>query len=210
MYDKQLIEKIVAEVLKEKNVFQNKNKPVLHVVQANKSKDNAIINLETNWLLEWVDLDHLDESETISQAVFPQVDQDLFVKSAMGITDTPESHWFAKLMSSGVAIHFILDRSMEWIHTQPEKIPAPYLGKMRNYEKELRSYHVSILKEDEVLTPPNNKNGSPFYFDGKLLTQDEITRWPYSDIHISQKTIITPLARDTARDANITISIEEL
>lgn len=209
MYDKQLIEEIVAEILKKKKVLREKNKPVLHVIHAGGHKDELIEKLESSWDLEWVDPTSIDGSESISQAIFPHVDQDLFVKSALGITDTPKSDSFAKLVRNGVAIHFMLDRSMEWIHTQPEKVPAPYLSKMREYEKELRSYHVSILKPYEVPPPPNKKSDSPFYFNGKLLNQEEINKWPYSDIHISQKTIITPLARDTARDDNISITIEE-
>ncbi|WP_281974679.1 hypothetical protein [Halobacillus litoralis] len=209
MYDRKLIQQIVVEILKDEKILQDTpiSKPTLHVVTTEGCHE-GLEGWKNDWNLKCMKPEEVDASETISHALFPHVEQDLFVKSALGVTDTAESRCFSELLSGGTRVHFLLDRSMNLLFTPSELTPAPYIERLRTYEDNLRSYRVSVLPSGDVLSPPGEASSSPFYFDGKLLTQKEMSKWLYNDILISRETIVTPLAKDTAREENITISIE--
>ncbi|GEN54561.1 hypothetical protein [Halobacillus faecis] len=207
MYDRKLIKEIVAEILKEQG-HDPVSKPTLHVITSEGIPED-LEEWKSSWHLNWIKPEDVEGLDFPSHALFPHVDQDLFVKSALGLADTAESRCFSRLVSSGTRVQFRLDRSLDWIFTPSEGIPAPYVERLRSYKEDLLSFRVSVLPSGDVLSPPGETSSSPFYYAGKLLTQKEVSEWLYNDIHISKETIVTPLAKDAAREANLIISIEE-
>lgn len=60
-------------------------------------------------------------------------------------------------------------------------------------------------EEEEVIIPPASKEEDS---SRKLITQNDIVEYKKKKMILSKNTIITPLARDTARELNIEIIVE--
>ncbi|WP_028783832.1 hypothetical protein [Thalassobacillus devorans] len=207
MIDRQMVEEIVVEVLKRHMGEVEGGKPKLSVISAAAVDEQTIKVLERHWKPVVMDPSDNDVQENADQAVFLQVDQDLLVKSATGITDTDESRLFAELMLQGSDIHFVLHDKLRWIASNSEKAPninARYKEMLIGYYEKLLDYGVSFTEVDQ-LGQGKIENRDDWIFKEKLLTQTILEKWQDRVIHVSTHTIVTPLARDTARERNIKI-----
>ncbi|WP_349410003.1 hypothetical protein [Pseudalkalibacillus sp. SCS-8] len=209
MLDKQLIEQIVLEVLDRNGFRSGDGKPSLLVVSATDSEDDVHEMLNEHW--HTICFQPTEEIPAgVKDAVFVEVGQDLLVKGAIGLTDTEESALFSKLMLAEVDVRFVLSQELEWMLTGSKEHVSPYARMLYEHYEKLQSFGVSFTNETSTIKPEvhsTQTNGGKHgpYFDEKLLTQTMLEKWNEHEIHISDQTIVTPLARDTARERNIEI-----
>lgn len=209
MNDRKLIEEIVSAVLREVDDKNSTEKPGLLIINmSNIMSDQQRQLLYKDWQLKEIHPSEDQEvPEGITKAVFLGVNQDLLVKSAVGITDTPAAKLFSELMMNDVDINFILNDLFAFKLNRAGKSGKSenYRNFIRKYQDTLEDFGVSFVSVEKLLLEQQKLSRNHTHFDGKLLTQNMLQKFKTDYISIDEKTIITPLAMDSARELNITI-----
>lgn len=206
MINRQVVENIVAEVL-EKLEQERARKRMLLVVNA--QDENFLKQLEKRWKPVIIS-SPTDIPEKCEDAVFLYVSQDLLAKSVLGITDTDESQLFSYLMMTGKRIAFIPSDRLGWLLAGEMKkgVNQHYIGLLLAYKKRLETFGVQFLSISELLAAGSNDDDMNL-FQNKLLTAKDVIHSTSNKISVAKTTIITPLARDSARELGKTISVIE-
>ncbi|MBH0229713.1 hypothetical protein [Halobacillus yeomjeoni] len=211
--DREWVEQIVREVLQYQQQGLNQEKPTIHIIHSEKMKQEDKVFFEKRWNVIWVNPSEETERD-VERALFYHVEQDLLVKSSLGISDTPVSRWFSKLIRSGREVLFTLSPQLNWLK-QKENITDMsqcYADMLMQHKDNLISYGVQFLDVKEVI-PHRSQNykdegssiSSPNVYSGKLVTQRDLEKWGRKEMHVLKNTIITPLAKDKAKELNITM-----
>lgn len=205
MINKEMIEEIVKEILR------NIDSPIKNKLLVNhRGMEKDLESIE--WLKRhWHVVELTDANAPIppssQNAVFLEVDQDLFVKAALGITDTKESLFFSKILLHGLQIDFILSESL-WrvMHENSSNVNKRYLEMLLNYQNQLNDFGVRFFSSYHYIVPGQKM---PKYIGAeyreKLLTKAVIDGWKKDTITVESNTIITPMAREAAKERKITI-----
>ena len=205
--DREFIEKIVREVLAEET------KPPLFTIHSSTERTMKQVKaLRRRWKIIGLSSEDQDIPEGIEHAVFLDVDQDLLVKAAVGITDTQGGQLFSKLMVHNVQVYFIPSPDLKRILSRDETLfkHKKYIKHLRHYEKQLQDFGVRFSSLESLLPneiDPNRHSLSDRsnFFSEKLLTQKIVETWKGDRIMVHSGTLITPLARDTAKERGIAI-----
>jgi hypothetical protein len=210
MIDRELIEKVVAEVLTKLTSFdtQSLHKPNLLVV-GDYSKLDPIYqqkvyskwNIVNYHLLEDMK-DHLPK-----RVLFLEANQDLFVKGALGMSDTSESELLARCLFENIPVTLIPLDHLHSVLVNNDQPKTEYILQLKSYKDRLVKFGVSVESIDSFLNEqipfskelPSGKRN--------LLTQRDVQAHTGKRLDIVQGTIVTPLARDAARERGITIHI---
>ena len=197
MINRDIVEQIVFEVLKRLESSPLNEKPKLLVI--NPEEGPIMKKLERQWTI-------IKPSSNLTEipvdVLFFNVNQDLLVKAALGITDTPESELFSDVMIRGCKVTFILSEQLEWLLTKERNETAniEYVNHILKYKEKIESFGVNLKVEPTLsLDKGPTKLESPT-FQGKLLTQRDVQSYKEENIVIEKSTIVTPLARDSARE----------
>jgi hypothetical protein len=144
---------------------------------------------------------------TAMKVVFLEASQDLIVKGALGICDTPESELLAACILEYVPVTLIPKRYMFNILNGNQKSNQEYVSQLLDYKERLLKYGVSFNTlegfagyEEIIADKPEAK---------KLVTQRDVQDSKSDQIFVDKYTIITPLARDTARELGKSITVME-
>ncbi|WP_027415019.1 hypothetical protein [Aneurinibacillus terranovensis] len=211
MINREIVEEIVIEVLKKMGVSfvksEVENKPNLLVINA--VEDFKHDELEKYWNVIRMSSASEDFPTNVRDIIFLDVSQDLLVKGALGITDTPDSKMLANVMRRGLNVNLIPSSELEWILKTDEKnVPnKEYINHLLKYKEVLERFGVRIHSlanlssaifrmEDEII---GSCVGEQVTFHGKLLTQREVESMKEKQIIVRKSTIVTPLARDALR-----------
>ncbi|MCA0988654.1 hypothetical protein [Guptibacillus algicola] len=215
MIDRTTIEKIVVDILKEQGFTSRGAKPTLLVICSKEPEAKTLATLQDYWEPIVINPNTDDLPSKVEEAVFLNVDQDLLVKSAIGITDTNMSFTFSELMMKGSRIYFELDTLLDRFINDSNvgTVTSYYREQLKQYYEKVVKYGVSFTKLEEI-KPMNSPYHSPAHEDmrrysEKLLTQSIIESWDNEEIIISNDTIVTPMARDAARERSILIRKQE-
>ncbi|WP_240376774.1 hypothetical protein [Bacillus piscicola] len=214
--DRRLIEDIVTQVLEKMEKREKPKKPPLLAIHpASADMEAQLAFLNRYWNVTLVNpADYAAHSALVERAVFLEVDQDLLVKGALGLADSPQSVLFAELMTAGCSVHMVLSKALQWMENAVVGYQHnAYRLHLLQYKKQLEEFGVQFTTI-ETLRPANNMQPSAHSehanrYPDKLLTHQKVETWTGKQIIVSADTIITPLARDTAREMGITISILE-
>nr|WP_263326429.1 hypothetical protein [Neobacillus sp. Marseille-Q6967] len=205
MINKELIEEIVKEILRK---IDSPIKNKLLVNHRGMEKDLESIEwLKRYWHV--VELTNANEHipPSSQNAVFLEVDQDLFVKAALGITDTKESLLFSKILLHGMQIDFILIDSL-WraLNETNSHTNKRYLKMLLGYQNQLSNFGVRFFPSCHYIVPDQKSpNMIGAEYQEKLLTKAVIDGWKKDSITVKSNTIITPMAREAAKERKITI-----
>lgn len=203
MMDYATIEAIVREILR-KWEPESANRPDLLVLNA--SADGRLDQLEKHWNLIKLPLTPTPIPENVRDAVFLDATQDLLVKGALGIADTPESQMLSTLLLRGLRITLIPSAELEWmLDVSADKAANPaYAHHLGSYKKTLEGFGVRIAPLAALAASASRER---ITFRGKLLTQRDIEQIKEEKIWIRKTTIVTPLARDAAREKGKSICV---
>ena len=205
MINREIVEQIVIEVLKRLESSSLYDKPKLLVV--NPEEGPIMKKLEKQWTI-------IKQSSNVNEiptdVLFCNVNQDLLVKAALGMTDTIESELFSHVIMRGCRVTFILSEQLEWLLNKEinETVNIEYVNHILKYKEKIESFGVCLKLEPTLsldIYPMVNvgKDSSKLdslSFQGKLLTQRDVQNHKQEKIMIEKTTIVTPLARDLARE----------
>ncbi|RSK55197.1 hypothetical protein [Bacillus canaveralius] len=207
------VEEIVIAVLRRMESAKQKKQQLLVIAKDLQQHKEQIEELKSHWDVIERQPGSSDIPCSTCQAVFLDVNQDLLVKGALGIIDTPESLLFSKLMSQGFHVYFVPNNSLSWILKPHDNqtVNKKYMTQLLDYHQRLQDFAVhfyplkSIIPEEKEQLSRSSDGKQFINFDEKLLTKEIIDRWKEDCIHVHRDTIITPLARDTAKEKDIKI-----
>ena len=210
-----LIEQIVVEVLKrlDKSDKQHLNvKPKLLIVEEAAAIDPIQIKkLETSWTLVYSDDQKENLPKDIQGILFAEAKQDLLVKGALGITDTLESFLLAEALLEGISVSLIPSVTLGNVllsSNQKKLVNSKYAAHLIAYKNTLEGFGVKIQSFEGFLQSGLNRHS--LSFTERVLTQRHVKLVEEEKITVSPKTIITPLARDTARELGKEICVIDI
>lgn len=207
--DRLLIEKVVIEVMKKLSLTTDleheKRKPGLLVVKGARELDSSQSEkLESKWNVMYQDTNELNFIETVEAVLFLDAGQDLLVKGAIGITDTPDSELLARYLLADIPVSLIVSPLLEKALLKENGIGNQnYLARLVDYKETLNRYGVKVESWTDFIQSSKkaeislDEKRSSFK---KLLTQRDVKACKEKRININKQTIVTPLARDTARE----------
>ncbi|MGG1658023.1 hypothetical protein [Brevibacillus sp. NRS-1366] len=203
MIDRTEIEAVVREIL-QKLKLESSIRPNLVVLNA--ATDFEVEQLEQHWNVISMPPTSNNFPANVQDAVFLNVTQDLLVKGALGIVDTPECKMLSQLLLKGVRISFIPSVDLEWIldFTGKEVANSAYGNHLASYKKMLEGFGVQVIPLVKLVPKASHDR---ITFHGKLVTQREIEHIKDEKIWIHKSTIVTPLARDAAREKGKSICV---
>lgn len=200
-----LIEQIVVEVLKRLDKSDKQHlsvKPKLLIVKESAAIDPIQIKkLETSWTLIYSDEQKENLPKDIQGILFAEANQDLLVKGALGMTDTLESYLLAEALLEGISVSLIPSVTLGNVllsSNQRKPVNNKYAAHLIAYKNTLESFGVKIQSFERFLQLGLNRRS--LSFTEQVLTQRHVKLAEEEKITVSPKTIITPLARDTARE----------
>ncbi|PID05865.1 MULTISPECIES: hypothetical protein [unclassified Sporosarcina] len=200
MNKKKVIEDIVQEVLnqlgKSKLYGNDISLPLLYVHQAD---DEAIQMLKKKW--EVTD----DLKESVDHVLFCAVSQNTLVKGALGLADDPCSKLLATFLLNGKKVTMIPSKDLEWL-LHSDKKDTPYTRHLLAYKEQLEKFGVQFVRLNEF-TMLSTQEKSPSV--DKLLTEKIVKSITSKNIFVRRATIVTPLARDTAKELGKVIKVIE-
>ncbi|MCF6797552.1 hypothetical protein P4573_07795 [Priestia megaterium] len=210
-----LIEQIVVEVLKrlDKSDKQHLNvKPKLLIVEEAAAIDPIQLEkLETSWTLVYSDDQKENLPKDIQGILFAEVKQDLLVKGALGMTDTLESSLLAEALLEGISVSLIPSVTLGNVllsTNQKKPVNNKYAAHLIAYKNTLEGFGVKIQSFERFLQSGLNRHS--LSFTERVLTQRHVKLVEEEKITVSPKTIITPLARDTARELGKEICVIDI
>ncbi|MBX9974865.1 hypothetical protein [Cytobacillus firmus] len=210
MIDRHLIERIVEEVVK--NLLGGKSAPnskakhnILAVGDLEKVDSNILDVLEENWNVIPYDFSEEAELHTVMKVIFLDASQDLFVKGALGICDTPESELLSACIIDYVPVTLIPKTNLYKILNGEKKTNGEYFSSLMEYKEKLLKFGVEINSLENFAAPKPINADQPD--SKKLITQRDVQECKMNEILADQQTIITPLARDTARELGKSIIV---
>lgn len=226
MIDRSMIETIVLEVIRalesEGKTEVTSDQPKLLIVgDASWIFENTLEKLKQNWDLNFAREPKIEECESVDHIIFFRASQDLIAKGALGIADTSESILLAHCLLTGKKTTIVLEPTLEE-HLLAKKGPSTgskYIQKLLNYVEELNSFGVKVESIDDFANlgkgsqkaepvpqlMPTSTNDSK----KKLLTQRDVQDTKTEQIFVCKNTIITPSARDAARELGKSIIVAE-
>ncbi|MGG1516495.1 hypothetical protein ABE504_13840 [Paenibacillus oryzisoli] len=220
--DKNLIEHIVREViasLQARGSGVVEPKPCLLLVHDGSRATTEIDKIIAPLLAKWqVGIESYQAPDLVSSAekdvrhaVLMDIDQDLLVRGAQGFTDSAPSKLLATLLRNGTPVTLVPAPSAAWILQSvdsDEGLPEPakrYRAHIRTYKDQLITFGAKFAK----LTELELQHEMGLHVNKRVLTQKDIQDSHVPTITVSRHTLITPLARDTAKDKGLTILIQE-
>lgn len=212
MIDPKVIESIVKQVITKLETEGNNAKPNLLVITHPRLDiEQEISLLKQDWNIVLAKQVESDLFSSIDQAVFLNIDQDTLVRATLGLTDSPNSKLFVQLIMNEIPITFVPDASLRQLLQIDEKnhYYSFYIKKLRGYKETLVKFGVTF-KSLEELKMHNRASINKLNEKGKpsktLISLEEIMNFSGNHIVIQPGTIITPLAKDKARELGIQIS----
>lgn len=111
----------------------------------------------------------------------------------------------AKALHQGCPVLFEPSAELQWLVKQENGAISEcvnrYRAQLLQYKNQLIEFGV-WFGEVESLRP------SQLFYDRRVLTEKDIQNIESTEVRVSSKTIITSLAKDTARDRGIQIRID--
>ncbi|PIC70844.1 hypothetical protein CSV77_05915 [Sporosarcina sp. P16b] len=200
MNHKNAIEDIVQEVLnqlgKSKLYVNDTSLPLLYVHHA----DNETVQiLNEDWKVT------KNPEESADHVLFCDVSQNVLVKGAMGLADDPCSKWLATFLLNGKKVTMIPSKDLEWLLCLDEKY-TPYKSYLFAHKEKLEGFGVHFTTLNNFTRSLKNVNN---LLAEKLLTEKIVKNTLSKVIFIGPATIVTPLARDTAKELGKVITVIE-
>jgi len=226
MIDRSMIETIVLEVIRalenEDNTEVTPDQPKLLIAgDASWIFENTLEKLKQNWDLNFAREPKIEDCESVEHIIFFRASQDLIAKGALGIADTPESILLAQCLLTGKKATIVPEPPLEehLLAKKGSSSGSKYIQKLLNYVEELNSFGFKVESIDDFANRgkgsqkaepvPQLQPASPSAGKKKLLTQRDVQDTKTEQIYVCKNTIITPSARDAARELGKSIIVAE-
>jgi hypothetical protein len=248
MIDRKLVESIVFEVIRALEKEQapktvSNQRKLLIIGDASRTSEKTLEKLKSEWEISYSSKPGAEECDSADHFVFFHASQDLMVKGALGISDTPETVLLSHCLLAGKNVTISPDESLARHLKQSAGQVSGYAKQLFKYKEQLIGYGVKVESiEDFALGSRNgskpaaasagdglagiSSDGSLYSWlqgtqDGspnaaavkrekkKLLTQRDVQDAKSAEIIVCKSTIITPSARDAAKELGKSIIVTE-
>ena len=172
-----------------------------------KKIEYLISKLQDYWQIEvlsFVD-NSLYEKADFQHLAFLDVSQDLLARGALGLTDTPGSNLLAKAFQRGCPVLFELSAELEWLVKNENEA---MLDRVNRYRTQLLKYKYLLIEFGVWFGGIESLRPFQLLYDRRILTEKDIQNIEYPEVRVSSNTIITSLAKDTARERRIKLKVE--
>lgn len=161
--------------------------------------------------------------QDIGQVIIPTLTLNTAVKIALGIADTLTTNVVAHVLMEGIPIIAAKDgcdlKNPTRLQLGMNKTPTPYLMRMEQYLSTLESYGIRLVEASHLysnikggqiaISSVRQSQGEPktYTLNKKVLSRADIVEAKNRGnvLHVPATTIITSLARDTAKEFGIRI-----
>ncbi|MDQ0338726.1 hypothetical protein J2S00_001512 [Caldalkalibacillus uzonensis] len=216
---RQLIEEIAREVVR-----RVCSPPRLLMVYNNDANpedlDLAKAALQHKWQVELHTADAApdDTLTSVHMVYFFHMDQDFIVRGALGLTDTVGAAVLAQALQSDIPVFIQVAPSLEWMFAAHDERDSLSTGAKRYRDYLLQQVRTLLdfgvtfgTLADLAKLKPGDRQGNQaiWHFTGQLLTQRALQETEAKTIVVSPSVIITPLARDTARERGIKLLVSK-
>lgn len=203
MMDSKMIESIVKEVISQLEGSGQCVKPKLLVVSKDEDIEGEINELLNDWEIVRVHDQSKISFKDIQQALFLNVHQDALVRMATGFTDTFVSKLFADLIYHEMPITMTLESSLQKLFEGNQKTHryANYIKKIVAFKETVEGFGVTFQSLQTLKASKNQESQAV----KKLITQEDVENLVGKRLIVKPRTIITPLAKDKARELGIEI-----
>ncbi|MED4354103.1 hypothetical protein P9265_17525 [Schinkia azotoformans] len=212
MIDSKLIEDIVKQVITKLETNGNNTKSNLLVIsKPGQDMEQVLGRLKQDWNIVLAEKIEGNVFSSFDQAMFLNIDQDTIVRVALGLADSPNSKLFVQLIMNEIPITFIPDASLRQLLEGDEKNHhySSYIKKLRDYKGTIEKFGVTFKSLEELklcncstIKKLNEQSKS----SKTLISLEDIMHLAGNQLVVQQGTIITPLAKDKARELGIQIS----
>ncbi|MHC1681536.1 MAG: flavoprotein [Clostridiaceae bacterium] len=211
------LDEIVNEVNKLKDDGWNLNVILPKSLQQGISEDERFSKLNADQLYK--ENQNIDEEKLlkgIEVLVIPILTIDTLAKVSLGIADTTATKLLAKGIMMGTPMVSAKDacdiENFEKFNVRYSKIPKAYVKKFKGYMEDLQEYGVKFVDSKSLYkTLSNNvesKNQSEFFISKKIISAEDVILAHGKGVKIVKiegTTIVTLLAKDTARELGVEI-----
>ncbi|MED4017740.1 hypothetical protein [Sutcliffiella cohnii] len=211
MSTQELITQIVKEVLSQLNKIEIKKKKLTILGLGKPPNLTPYLSSNEKWDIRFQSLKEEFELAETDAVLFVEGSQDLIVKGALGIADTTETKTLATCLLEGIPVSIIVESNIcSLVKSSSSASTKRYHQLLSKYVTELTQYGVSVYPSvEEYKVSFSEKQVDIDIFAGKLLTHREVQEWKGKIMKIRQSTIVTPLARDTAKELGKNICLIE-
>lgn len=207
----QIVREVVAQLTVEEGNQQFDDKPILLVVGDPSFIDSEKAKqLQKSWkVVNYDQQDKLPLNQR-THVLFLHATQDLLAKGALGLCDTPESELLSRCLIESVQVSIIPTVFLqEHLDCQNPKNKV-YLSQLQGYKETLRQFGANVETLDRFIEkvceiPVSNKGEALKIHKKKLITRRDVKAYTGNYLVVDSHTIMTPLARDTAREMGINI-----
>jgi hypothetical protein len=212
MIDRKMVEQIVYEVMKQLSVSVSKSKPNLLLVGEPIYIEPALLEkMNDRWNVIDAESFTGKELHILDQVIFLHVTQDLLVKGALGLFDTDDSKLLSRCMMESIPVSLIPTAFLQEQLLEKKSKNKAYVQHLLGYKENLEKFGVKLETFESFLSDGIGGKPAPVSNSRKkkLLTQRDVEECNEEHIVVDKNTIITPLARDTARAMGKNIKVIE-
>jgi hypothetical protein len=211
MIDRQMIEQIVKEVIKQLTVTEIKEKPSLLLFgEPLYIEPKLLAKMHEKWNIQDANSFSMKDLHKQDQVIFLHVTQDLLAKGALGIFDSNESKWLSRCMMESIPVSLIPTAYLQEQLLEGHSKNKAYVERLLGYKETLEEFGVKLETFESFMSKVHEgtlAESAPF--NKKLLTQKDVEDSKEAQIVVDKTTIITPLARDKARAMGKNIKVIE-
>jgi len=212
MNDRKLVERIVYEVIKQLSGTETKSKPTLLLVGEPLYIEPTLLQkMNNHWNVLDAESFSGKELHKLDQVLFLHVTQDLLAKGALGLFDTDDSKLLSRCIMEAIPVSLIPTAFLQEQLLEGKSKNKAYVQHLLGYKETLEKFGVKLETFESFMSDGTEVKLSKVSDSRKkkLLTQRDIQESKEDKIVVDKNTIITPLARDTARALGKSIKVIE-
>lgn len=214
MIDRKLVEQIVYEVIKQLSGTETKSKPTLLLVGEPLYIEPTLLQkMNNHWNVLDAESFSGKELHKLDQVLFLHVTQDLLAKGALGLFDTDDSKLLSRCIMEAIPVSLIPTAFLQEQLLEKNSKNKAYVEHLLGYKETLEKFGVKLEIFESFMSDRDRTEVKQTRVSDsrkkKLLTQRDVQDSKEDQIVVDKNTIITPLARDTARALGKSIKVIE-
>ncbi|MGM0900635.1 MAG: hypothetical protein ACQEXB_05935 [Bacillota bacterium] len=215
MINREMIEQIVREVVqqlaqKDRDIEDQDKSKLLVVGDTSFIEQAALLQLQKLWDVVQYDVESKVRLDSYKHVLFLHTTQDLLVKGALGIIDTPECKLLSRCLIESCPVTLIPTVYLQDQLLSESPKNKAYIIQLQRYQQTILEYGGCIETFERFIAATIQSEGPkqesvPESSKKRILTRRDIQDCTEKFLKVDSNTIITPLAKDTARELGVDI-----
>ncbi|WP_209121676.1 hypothetical protein [Alkalihalobacillus sp. BA299] len=204
----QIVREVVAQLSKEEKAGTEAKPKLLVVGDTSFLEPKHLLLLQTRWIVVHYEGEKKVYVDLYDRVLFLHATQDLITKGALGIFDNTESKLLSRCFMESTPVSIIPTVYLQdHLFSSSPKNKA-YVAQIQRYHQALLEFGAKVETLEsflETLTVKPKQEPLSRSAKKKILTRRDVQDCKESVLKVDSNTIITPLAKDTAREMGIDI-----